>query len=860
MTQDRVIPCNIEAERAVLGSLLLDPDAIDKIAGIIHSRDFFRETHGWIYAAMLRLYEKREPVDQVLLADELRCEERLAEIGGPAYLTELYVSTPSAFYVEHYAKIVQRDAVLRRLIAVGGKIAELAYDAGKMTTEEIIDTAGRYISEMDAPSTEQIVAFVGDLMPEELERIEKTGQTATGIPTGYSLLDRILGGLQKSDLVILAARPGIGKTTLALNIAYNAARLVSARVLIISLEMSKSQLLQKLLSMVSLIDSNKLRSGTVKEDEWPALLAAAQALSPYPIALADPPVANIHVLSYLARRHARQHGLDILVVDYMQLIQGSSNSDTGNRQQEISYISRALKALARELRCVVIAVSQLSRAVESRADKHPMLSDLRECVTGDTLLTNASTGNRVAIKDVHPGDSILALGKGQKIVSATVKDVWQTGIKPVYHLTTRTGRTITASANHPFLTPVGWKQLDELKNGDLIATSLQLPMHGIEKPENADLCRLLGYLAGNGSVQRHRCIAFCGSDAEQVADVVGIVRQKFPGVTWRTKKSTAKYIDGYFASVFANGYGKPGGNPLINWLQEVGLYDCIDSEKSVPDFVFESGSIGAIEFLRGYLATDGCIKHCQNRWSIQFDTTSHSLATDVLYLLSRVGIVATIGPGVFNSKSTKPIYRIELSEHQENLQKFADMMIIPGEKGKYLEQIRQEGYTFKSRSSVLSLPKQVSSLIAQKTTTLPDKTLRWRDQKKATTRSVCLRYAVLLHDAELRAWATSDLLWEPIRSITYVGEEETYDICVETANFLTNGIIAHNSGQIEQDADEVIFLYREDYYDPGTDRPNIVDIDLAKHRHGATGSVSVWYRKEIGVFRDLEIVRTDIEY
>lgn len=376
--QERSIPANIEAERAVLGSLMIDPDAMEKIGGLLLPKDFFRERHGWLYETMTSLYERREPLDFVTIIDDLERRDRLQEIGGPAYITDLVASTPTAAYVEYYAKIVKRDAVLRGLIAVSGNIAELAYNSGQLTLEEVMAKAEAMLTSVEAPASGNIVAFIGDLLPDELATIENVGQNPTGIPTGYQFLDRMIGGMQRTDLMILAARPSMGKTTCAINFAFNGARRVGARSLIVSLEMSKSQMLQKVLALASAIDSNKLRNGTVSEDEWPILLATAAAIKDMPIALADPPAANINIISHMARKHAYQHGLDILVVDYMQLISGTGSGDNGNRQQEISYISRQLKALARELRIVVIGISQLSRAVEQRADKRPMQSDLRE--------------------------------------------------------------------------------------------------------------------------------------------------------------------------------------------------------------------------------------------------------------------------------------------------------------------------------------------------------------------------------------------------------------------------------------------------------------------------------------------------
>jgi replicative DNA helicase len=376
------VPANIEAERAVLGALMIDPDAIVKIANFLRAEDFYRERHGWIYDAMASLNERREPLDFVTLTDELERRGQLEEVGGPAYLTDLIASTPTAIYVDHYARIVERTAVLRRLISAAGKIAELAYDESQ-DMDEVVDRAEQIIFGISESRIHRDLTPIRAIISDVVERIDfltRNRDTLMGVPTGFTLLDRILGGLQKSDLLILAARPGMGKSSFALSVALNAARHNNARVAVFALEMSNEQLVQRLLSMETSIDSHRLRMGDINEEEWPILLEAANMLGTAPIFIDDTPGATVNDIRTKARRLYAEHGLDLIIIDYMQLMTASSGS-TGrseNRQQEISYISRSLKSLARELNVPVMALSQLSRAVEARSDKRPMLSDLRE--------------------------------------------------------------------------------------------------------------------------------------------------------------------------------------------------------------------------------------------------------------------------------------------------------------------------------------------------------------------------------------------------------------------------------------------------------------------------------------------------
>ncbi|HEY66403.1 MAG TPA: replicative DNA helicase [Caldilineae bacterium] len=377
-TTDRLVPANIEAEEAVLGSILIDPDAIIKIAPSLYPEDFYLEKHRWIYQAALDLHERRQPVDFVTLCDELERRGQLHEVGGPAYITELVNVVPTAIHVEHYAQIVERTATLRRLISAAGQIAQLAYeDTGEI--EEIVDRAEEIIFSISERRLRRDLVPIRQVLNEVVQRIDYLAShqgELMGVPTGFRLLDKLLGGFQKSDLIILAARPSVGKTSLALNIAVNAAKRYGQRVAFFSLEMSNEQLVQRLLSVETGIDQQRLRLGQIQEEEWPLLMEAAGVLSNTMLFIDDTPALSALELRTKARRVHAEYGLDLIIVDYLQLMRGDSRAE--NRVQEISYISRSLKGLARELNVPVLALSQLSRAVETRTDKRPMLSDLRE--------------------------------------------------------------------------------------------------------------------------------------------------------------------------------------------------------------------------------------------------------------------------------------------------------------------------------------------------------------------------------------------------------------------------------------------------------------------------------------------------
>lgn len=375
---DKLQPHNVEAEEAVLGSLLIDPDAIIRVAPFLQPADFFVERHAWVYEAVLQLHERRQPADLVTLTDELHRRGQLEEIGGPAFLTGLINATPTAIHAEYYARIIERTSVLRRLISAAGEIARLAYDVSR-DVDEVVDEAEQIIFGVSGEQVSRDLRPIRQILDQYYDRVEYLHQhrgEIIGIPTGLSDLDKLLGGLQRSDVIILAGRPGMGKTSLALSIALQAARRYQKRVAVFSLEMSDEQLVQRLVSAETGIDSQRLRLGDIKDNEWPTFIQATKLLSNTSIFIDDTAAISVMQLRAKARRLHAEFGLDLLVVDYLQLMQGDSHSE--NRQQEISYISRSVKALARELNIPILALSQLSRQVESRHDKRPMLSDLRE--------------------------------------------------------------------------------------------------------------------------------------------------------------------------------------------------------------------------------------------------------------------------------------------------------------------------------------------------------------------------------------------------------------------------------------------------------------------------------------------------
>ena len=374
-------PFSQEAEEAVIGACLIDPDAVMKLSAWLKPEDFYLSRLRWTYEAMVELYRRREPVDLVTLSDEMERRETLAEIGGAAYLVSLINATPSSLYAEAYGNIVFRMSMLRRLRDASGKIAKLTVPTNDQSLDDILAQAEQTIFDVTALMNRgqdglKLIKFGMERFYDKLEYLSQNPNTLIGLPTGLVDLDKMLGGLQRSDMIVLAGRPSMGKTSLALSIALNAAKAWKKRTAIFSLEMSEEQVVQRMVSAETGIDTQKLRLGQIKENEWPKFFEAARTFSELPIFIDDTPGLPVLEMRSRARRIAAEYGLDLIIVDYLQLVIGGKRAE--NRTQEISFISRQIKEMARELNVPVLALSQLSRSLESRVDKRPLLSDLRD--------------------------------------------------------------------------------------------------------------------------------------------------------------------------------------------------------------------------------------------------------------------------------------------------------------------------------------------------------------------------------------------------------------------------------------------------------------------------------------------------
>lgn len=472
----------MEAEKALLGALLINPAHIDRVSPIVSPETFFRRAHQAIYASMLHLaHERKVSIDPVTLRDELVRRGDMDEVGGPAYIAALADGSLRSANAVYYAGIVKEKAALRSIITTANQMLADAYDASQDATA-IVNAADHAIVDLQRGSS---VGRMVDLRESAAglfavieHHVAHRGELL-GIPTGFASIDELTSGWQRGDMIVIAARPSIGKTLLALNMALHAA-LSGHRVAVFSLEMRRRQLEYRLLSRLSGVALSRVTSGYLSDDDFSRLGEATGRLSECAIFIEDRGYQTIRDIRAWCRRLRAEGGLDLVVVDYVQLVAGSLDRRGANRQEEVTDISRRLKVLADEVQAPVIVLSQLNRAGESRPDKRPVLSDLREsgCVPATTRVLMADTGDEITVEELVLSQAqpwVWSVGSDLKLVPAKVRKTFSTGIREVYLVTLKSGLSVEATAGHPFLGSTGWVNLEKLTDGLMVAAVRSLP-------------------------------------------------------------------------------------------------------------------------------------------------------------------------------------------------------------------------------------------------------------------------------------------------------------------------------------------------------------------------------------------------
>jgi replicative DNA helicase len=650
-------PHNLEAEKSVLGAVLLDERHLYALLIEEHLKPdhFYREQHGAVFAAMVDLYENDRKIDHLTVAETLREQGRLEELGGPDVIDELAGWVPAAGHARDYARIVRDNAQMRALLTASYAI-QASVLAREAPARDLVERAEQSMLEVAHDDRQKKIRSIADILHEETDKLHRlsVAKTAlTGTPSGFKDLDEKTGGFQPGNLIVIAARPSMGKSALVANIAENAV-LAGHAVALFSLEMSESELAQRFVASQARIKGEDLRRGRVPEHRWPKILEACQRLAQAPLYVDDSSDTGVLEVRAKARRLHNQvpDGLGLIIIDYLQLMRHEGRVES--RVEQVGQISRGLKGLARELDVPVIALSQLSRAVEQRGgDKKPILSDLRECVTGETPVLMAD-GRRRPIRDlVGTMPEVLAVDQRQRVIRARSDAVWSVGRRPILELRMASGKKLRATAEHRVLSAPGWRRLSQLAPGDRVALARELPER-VER-EAAPQLRFLG---------------------------------------------GTRMVD-------------PGGASPENVSAETLSAEAVSAKSGSRKVLIGSAP--------------------------------------------RATLVAAV--------ASRPTYAPPLDR--------------------------------------------------------PEMSLR----------------------------IDSDLCWDRIVSIDDGGEEEVYDLTVPgPACWLADGLVTHNSGQIEQDSDLVMFIYREEYYDRDSDRPGEADIILAKHRNGPVGEIVLTFQREYPKF------------
>ena len=859
----RVPPHNLQAEESLLGAMLLSRDAIVSAVEIqLDAEDFYKPAHGHIFDAITSLYSQGEPADPVTVADELARADLLEAVGGASVLISLQASTPAIGNAGRYARIVEEMALLRRLIGVAGEIAELGYGLPE-DVPGAVDEAEALVFDVAQRRVTDSVSPLRDLLSQHLDHLEalyERNETITGIPTGFTDLDQQLAGLQPSNLVIVGGRPGTGKTSLALGIAAHAALEAHIPVLVFSLEMSHRELTQRLLCSEARVDATRMRNGRLLEADWPKISNAVGRLAEADIFIDDNPRLTIMEIRAKARRMKSRHGLGLIVIDYLQLMSGRSNAE--NRQVEVSEISRGLKILARELAVPVVALSQLSRNLETRADKRPVLADLREsgCMPASTRVTRADNGEDVSLGELvltQEQPLVWSVDERQRLVPARVVKAFPSGIKPVFTMRLASGRSVTATANHKFLTIDGWTRLDALPVGSFVATPRRVPAPEHKSDDwSDDELALLGQLLGDGTMGPSFKYATADIANKQLVEEVA---HRLFGITVQGNK-VANTWQLWFPSPYRLTHGVH--HPMRNWLEPHGLWKSRAWTKFCPPSIFGLPDEQVALFLHHLWATDGSITIGRNgRGPIvrtYYATTSRQLALDVQRLLLRLGVRSTIGtskkqragrPDDDGTQHYREAYSVRV-QGAASQRTFLQVVGCHGQRGESIPEALEILDGIKENPNVDLIPWPVAEKVREAARASGVSQRQIADglgeaycggyllgderRPRRFSRGRLARIAALLDSEELADIATSDVYWDRIVEINAAGTQPTFDVTVVgTHNFIADGVVAHNS--LEQDADVVIFIYRDEVYNRDSPDRGTAEIIVAKHRNGPTG-------------------------
>jgi replicative DNA helicase len=1000
-------PQDMAAEQSVLGGMLLSKDAIADVLEKLRPGDFYRPAHQNVYDAILDLYGRGEPADAVTVSAELERRGLLKRIGGAPYMHTLISTVPTAANAGFYAEIVAEKALLRRLVEAGTRVVQYGYAGAEgADVAEVVDRAQAEIYDVvDRRASEDFMPLEDLLQPtmDEIDAIASNGGIARGVPTGFTELDEVTNGLHAGQMIIVAARPGVGKA-LALNtplptptgwttmgdvavgdellgpdglptfvvatteimlgrpcyeiefsdgtvivadeqhqwptssgvrvtsaLSAKADTIVAAALpsagsapvltrprtavgitrirrvpsvavrcvqvdndehvylagsgmipthnstlgldfmrscsikhrmasVIFSLEMSKSEIVMRLLSAEAKIKLGDMRSGRMNDDDWTRLARRMSEISEAPLYIDDSPNLTMMEIRAKARRLSQKADLRLIVVDYLQLM--SSGKKIESRQQEVSEFSRNLKLMAKELEVPVVAISQLNRGPEQRTDKRPMVSDLREsgCMTANTRILRADTGAEVTFGELMATGErplVWSLDERKRMVARPMTNVFPSGHKEVFKLRLASGREVEATANHPFMTLDGWVPLGDLQLGDRLATPRRVPEPVHTQRMADDEIIMLAHMIGDGSCVKRQPIRYASIDEANLVAVttaakhfgITAVRDEYPAARVTTLRMPAQY---------RLTHGKR--NLIAAWLDKLGLFGLRSYEKFVPEEVFALPNDQVALFLRHIWATDGSViwNNSSDHAQIYYASTSRRLVDDLMQLLLRLGI--TSRASIARKSGYRECWHLHIGRGQ-NQTRFLTLVGVHGARGvtakavleKLTERQRRGGAdtipleVWASVRAVLKCKQVTHRAFAEAMNIKFCGSTMW---KHPVSRSRLHRAAAYLEDVDLHDLATDDVFWDKIVEISSLGTQDVYDGTVPgTNNFVAQGISAHNS--LEQDADMVILLHRPDAFERDDPRGGEADLILGKHRNGPTKTITVAHQLHLSRFTNM---------
>jgi replicative DNA helicase len=777
---DRTPPQDVLAEQSVLGGMMLSKDAIADVVETLRGADFYRPAHESVFEAILDLYGRGEPADAVTVADELTKRGDLTRVGGTAYLHTLISGVPTAANAGYYAQIVRERAVLRRLVEAGTRIVQLGYAAAGGDVDDLVNAAQSEVYAVTERRTSEDYLPIGALIEGTVDEIEAAGHrdgTMAGVPTGFADLDRLTHGL--------------------LDIARSASIKHGMTSVIFSLEMSRTEITMRLLSAEARIPLQKLRQGKLDDSDWTKMARTMGELTDAPLFIDDSPNMSLMEIRAKCRRLKQRHELKLVIIDYLQLMQSGKRVES--RQQEVSEFSRALKLLAKELEVPVVAISQLNRGAEARTDKKPMMSDLREsgCLTADTRVLRADTGAETTLGALHASGArdvpVWSLDDSLRYVRRHLTHVFPTGVRPVFRVRLASGKSVRATANHPFLTYDGWTPLESLRTG-AAGSRVAVPRH-VPAPESMTVWDD-SKVSAAAETLAEELLGMSRTLIGVPARVASLPKRQislFLRHLWSLAGSVSIDPSGDRGRVRLGGVRRTALEDVGRLLLRFGISTAFTQsgelgESGAPTDPLD-GSTGAPEW---GLCIDGLDDQRRFLGEIGVHGTDCGQAAALLHVVR-----AATAPAPASERASE---RVWTTVHELLLQE-SEQLVLAGAPARPAQQPLG-------------------------------------------------RVVQLLDAVDLDVDAVNDVMWDRVISIEPDGIEPVYDATVlGTHNFIADGIAVHNS--IEQDADMVILLHREDAYERESPRAGEADFIVAKHRNGPTDTITVAFQGHYSRFVDM---------